>query len=111
GDTGNQGPHQFDVGRWGINKFEYPVKVYSAGGVVGWGPTQQETPNEQLTIFQYADGTIFEFATRGLNTNKDAGIKVGNIFYGSEGRLELNSDTNSWEIFLGPQDEPGPKSE
>ena len=32
GDTGNQGPHQFDVARWGLGKNEYPVKVSSFGG-------------------------------------------------------------------------------
>ena len=26
GDTGNQGPHQFDVARWGLNKQEHPVR-------------------------------------------------------------------------------------
>ncbi|HOS72856.1 MAG TPA: Gfo/Idh/MocA family oxidoreductase, partial [Bacteroidales bacterium] len=31
GDTGNQGPHQFDIARWGLNKNEHPVKIYSAG--------------------------------------------------------------------------------
>ena len=34
GDTGNQGPHQFDIARWGLNKNEHPVSVYSAGGVL-----------------------------------------------------------------------------
>ncbi len=27
GDTGNQGPHQFDIARWGMNKNEHPVSV------------------------------------------------------------------------------------
>lgn len=34
-DIGNQGPHQFDNARWGLNKNEHPVSVYSAGGVYG----------------------------------------------------------------------------
>ena len=29
GDTGNQRPHQFDIARWGLNKNEHPVSVYS----------------------------------------------------------------------------------
>jgi predicted dehydrogenase len=31
GDTANQGPHQFDIARWGLNKDEHPVTVYSMG--------------------------------------------------------------------------------
>ena len=35
GDTGNQGPHQFDIARWGLNKNEHPVKIRSVGGYFG----------------------------------------------------------------------------
>jgi predicted dehydrogenase len=109
GDTGNQGPHQFDVGRWGLNKDEYPVKVKSVGGLYIFKDSAQETPNTQTSILEYDDGTIFEFATRGLNTNRDGGIDIGNIFYGSEGRLEIDADGN-WKTFMGRKDEPGPDS-
>jgi predicted dehydrogenase len=94
GDTANQGPHQFDVGRWGLGKDEYPVKVRSFGGLYVYADSQQETPNEQTSIFEYADGTIFEFVTRGLPTNNEGagkGIGIGDIFYGSEGRLEIDA--------------------
>jgi predicted dehydrogenase len=94
GDTANQGPHQFDVGRWGLNKDEPPVKVRSFGSLYLYGDSQQETPNTQTSILEYADGTIFEFATRGLETNPEGGVKIGNIFYGSEGRLEIDADGN-----------------
>jgi len=47
GDTGNQGPHQFDIARWGLNKKVHPVKVQSMGGIFGISPLEcsQETPN------------------------------------------------------------------
>lgn len=109
GDTGNQGPHQFDVGRWGLGKDEYPVKVTSKGGYYLFD-SQQETPNTQITLMEYADGTLFQFETRGWHTNSDGRIKIGNIFYGSEGRLEIDADGN-WQTFFGPKDEPGPTSE
>jgi predicted dehydrogenase len=101
GDTGNQGPHQFDIARWGLQKNEHPVSVYSTGGVYGIDPKEcaQETPNTQCSVFKYADGKMLEFETRGRysNTESSVGADVGNIFYGTEGYLELKG--NTWKAF------------
>ena len=35
GDTGNQGPHQFDIARWGLDENVHPAKISSAGGLFG----------------------------------------------------------------------------
>lgn len=110
GDTGNQGPHQFDVGRWGLNREDYPVKFSSTGGAFAYKDTAQETPNTQTSVMQYADGTIFEFSTRGLPTNSEGNIRIGNIYYGSEGRLEIDSE-GEWKTYFGIKNEPGPTSE
>jgi len=104
GDTGNQGPHEFDVARWGMNKNEHPVKVYSTGGIYGIDPKEctQETPNTQSSLFKYSDGKIIEFETRGRYTNAESsiGIRIGNIFYGTEGYLELYDESASpWKAF------------
>ncbi len=101
GDTGNQGPHQFDVARWGLNKKVHPVKVQSMGGIFGISPhgCSQETPNTQTSVFEYEDGKILEFETRGRFTNAEApaGIKIGNIFYGTEGWMEVKG--SSWKAY------------
>ncbi len=108
GDTGNQGPHQFDVARWGLNKNEHPVSVFSSGGIYGIDRTQceQETPNTQITIAKYNDGKILEFETRGRYSNAESGlgIKIGNIFYGSDGYLEIDGDT--WKAYRKQEKEP-----
>ncbi|UZD23419.1 Gfo/Idh/MocA family oxidoreductase [Algoriphagus halophytocola] len=108
GDTGNQGPHQFDVARWGMNKNEHPVSVYSTGGIYGIDPNEcsQETPNTQNSVFKYADGTMLEFETRGRYTNGESslGIHIGNVFYGTKGYLELNGST--WKAFREREKEP-----
>ncbi len=107
GDTGNQGPHQFDLARWGLNKNEHPVSVYSTGGIYGISPEEceQETPNTQTSVFRYKDGKILEFETRGRYTNAESGldIRIGNIFYGTEGYLELNEGT--WKAFRKRENE------
>lgn len=108
GDTGNQGPHQFDIARWGLNKNEHPSKIYSAGGIYGVSPREcsQETPNTQTSLFTYNDGKVLEFETRGRFTNGESslGIKIGNMFYGTGGYLELNGST--WKAFRERETEP-----
>lgn len=117
GDTGNQGPHQFDIARWGLNKEEYPIKISSKGGMFIYD-CSQETPNTQTSLFEYGDGTILEFGTRGLMTDPEglaiptAGVKpiwIGNLFFGSEGWMQIDSGGN-WQTFFGRKNEPGPSS-
>lgn len=101
GDTGNQGPHQFDIARWGLNKNEHPVSVFSCGGIYGINPNEcsQETPNTQTSLFKYSDGKALEFETRGRYTSGEGNldVRVGNLFYGSEGHLELDGST--WKAY------------
>jgi predicted dehydrogenase len=127
GDTGNTGPHQLDIARWGLNKIEHPVNIYSIGGLFGLSKTQsstpgkmvygdveayghdrttQETPNTQTVSFKYSDGTMLEFETRGRYTNNEGsqGQEVGNLFYGSEGWLEISGST--WKAFRRREREP-----
>ncbi len=108
GDTGNQGPHQFDIARWGLNKNEHPVSVFSSGGLYGIDPAEcsQETPNTQISVVKYKDGKILEFETRGRYSNAESSsdIRVGNVFYGSEGYLEL--DGGNWKAFRKREKEP-----
>lgn len=108
GDTGNQGPHQFDIARWGLDKNEHPATIYSTGGIYGISPDEcsQETPNTQTSVFTYADGKVLEFETRGRYTHGESSldIKIGNMFYGTDGYLELNGST--WKAFKQREKEP-----
>jgi predicted dehydrogenase len=108
GDTANQGPHQFDVARWGLNKNEHPVEIYSMGNIFGIKPEEcsQETPNTQTSVFKYKDGKILEFETRGRYTNGEGSldIKIGNIFYGTDGYVEIDGGT--WKAFRKRENKP-----
>jgi predicted dehydrogenase len=106
GDTGNQGPHQFDVARWGLAKNEHPVRIVSSGGYFG-PPASQETPDTHSSSFEYADGTILEFATRGEATNDEGTVKIGNLFYGTDGWVWIDGDGAKWQSYHGPKDDKG----
>jgi len=111
GDIGNQGPHQFDVARWGINKDEHPVKIRSFGGYYKFGDVcTQETANTQIAAYEYADGKILQFEVRGLYTagEADQNVKIGNLFFGTEGWMSVNGST--WKTYMGRKNEPGPSS-
>jgi len=108
GDTANQGPHQFDIARWGLNKNEHPVKIYSMGGLYGIDPKEcsQETPNTQTSVFRYKDGKMLEFETRGRYTHSEGGleIRIGNLFYGTEGYMEIDGGT--WNAYRKRENKP-----
>ena len=140
GDIGNQGPHQFDIARWGLNKNEHPVKVYSTGGYFG-PESDQQTPNTQSAVLEYADGKILQFDVRGLFTNDEAAMMSAVI----ESQNAAVADPNAipklpnqvaklqdgvgignlfygtkgwmylndtvWKTYFGRENEPGPCSE
>lgn len=113
GDSGNQGPHQFDIARWGLGKQEHPVKVTSMGRYFGARPTAQETPDMQTSLFEYADGTILEFATRGEHTPDEGSVRIGDLFFGSKGWLWIEESGRHWQSYMGPvgaKNEKGPGS-
>jgi predicted dehydrogenase len=110
GDSGNQGPHQFDIARWGLQKQEHPVKIMSTGGYFG-DTASQETPDTQTTLFEYADGLVLEFATRGGFTNTEGERSIGNLFYGEKGWLWLEDSGRRWQSYFGPKNELGPGTE
>ena len=107
GDCGNQGPHQWDIARWGLDQSGHPRKISSSGGYYG-EKCAQETPNTQAAEAIYPDGRMIEFDVRGLTTNGEDGIEIGNLFYGTKGWLRLDGD--EWQSYFGRKNEPGPGS-
>jgi predicted dehydrogenase len=89
--------HQMDLARWGMNKHEHPVKIHSAGGMFGWD-SDQEVPNTQHVIFEYADGKILQYEVRGVYTNREGDVSVGNLFYGNDGWM---TSAGGWKTFYG----------
>src|SRR5207237_77734 len=108
GDIGNQGIHEMDIARWGLNR-TLPKRVVSTGGKFVYDD-DQETPNTQIATFDYGDAELV-FEVRGLNTGGEASIAaggsnfVGNIFLGSKGYMSL--DHQGFQIYLGDKREPG----
>ena len=86
------------------------MKLSSTGGYFG-PPASQETPDTHTTLFEYADGTLFEFATRGEYTNDEGTQRIGNLFYGTKGWVWIDGDGRKWQSYFGRKNEKGPGSE
>jgi predicted dehydrogenase len=97
GDLGNQGIHEMDKARWGLNKREFPKSVVGLGGRFGY-VDDGETANTQVCVYDYGDCELV-FEVRGWPSKSPYPGKespkdevkpkafVGNVFYGSEGVL------------------------
>ena len=91
GDFGNQGIHQADIGRWVLNKLTHPVRIQGFSNFFVWD-SDQETPNIQHLEFEYEDGRILQFEVRGLGTNAEGDIRIGNLIFGSKGWMNMASE-------------------
>jgi predicted dehydrogenase len=85
GDIGNQGVHEMDIARWGIQGATLPTEVWSLGGRFAY-EDQGQTPNTQMAVYKFPDDVLLVFEVRGL-VGKTNGwpAKVTNEFYTSEG--------------------------
>lgn len=101
GELANNGSHIIDVARWGLGK-GLPSNIHSVGGRFGY-KDQAQTPNTQISSFEYNDGTILTSEIRGLYTNAEPG---GAMFYGSKGYMTL--DDRKYQVFMGRNKKPEP---
>ncbi len=105
GDVGNQGVHQMDIARWGLNK-TLPIRVSAMGGRYTYDD-QAETPNTMSATMQYDDGKMLVFEVRGRQTNSEWGVGIGNLFYGSKGYLAISGTGGPFKTMINGK--PGPK--
>jgi predicted dehydrogenase len=112
GDFGNQGVHEADKARWGLNLPGLPTSVASVGGRFGYSD-DGETPNTELCLYEYP-GAHLLFEVRGLDTKDYKGAKVGNIWFGEKGYVvapnyssgvAFDNDGNKVEEFKGGGDD------
>lgn len=91
GDFGNQGIHQADMARMALQESNHPVRIQGSGDFFILD-SDQETPNVQNLEFEYEDGKILQFEVRGLPSNPEGGIRIGDLIYGSKGWLSMKSE-------------------
>jgi predicted dehydrogenase len=114
GDIGNQGIHEMDIARWGLNR-GLPQSVSSTGGKY-YVPAEddQETPNTQIATYNYGDAELM-FEVRGGLTGPEGGLEIrggntiGNLFYGNDGWMAV--DGAGFPVYKGVMDGKNEKQE
>ena len=89
GDIGNQGVHQMDIARWGLGRADFPRRVVSCGGRLGYDD-DGNTPNTQVSLLDYGDQQLI-FEVRGLKTEPYMSTSIGVIFQCDDGYLVSSS--------------------
>ncbi|MGB3587733.1 MAG: Gfo/Idh/MocA family oxidoreductase [Tunicatimonas sp.] len=109
GDVGNQGIHETDLCMWGLD-VGLPTKITSMGGKFLWDDAKQ-VPEVLTSVYKYPDeDKIIQFEVRPWVTNAEAGVTVGNIFYGEKGILVVDG-YDKYQTYLGRDRTPGQSGE
>ncbi len=93
GDIGNQGVHQIDIARWGLQLDRFPERVVSVGERLGY-EDDGETDNTQIASLDFGDKKLI-FEVRGLKTDAQLGAKIGVIFHCENGYVVNPSYTSA----------------
>ncbi len=102
GDMGNDGVHDLDIGRWGLDVGErHPNRIAALGGKYFFEDDQQ-FPDTQSVIFEYdlAGGKRKQlmFEQRIWSPYFQEGYENGNIWNGTKGYI-LAGKSQGWEMF------------
>lgn len=112
GDAGNDGVHELDIATWGLGVETHPNSAVGHASKIFFDDDQQ-FPDTQYVTFEYApsrsSGTpatrpkLLIYEHRIWSPYFQNGSENGNIFYGTEGYLEL-SKVDGWKRY-GPKNQ------
>jgi predicted dehydrogenase len=101
GDMGNDGVHDLDIARWGLN-VDYPATVSCTGDKLFFDKEDiQETPDTQYVTFTFPDSKkILVYEQRLWSPYFQEGHENGVAFYGTEGYMIVGR--RNWKV-IGPR--------
>lgn len=95
GEILNNGTHFIDLCRWGL-EVDYPTQVSSSGGRYAYDD-DWETPDTQITTFDFDGEKSIAWEGRSCNGQPIEGISAGASFHGENGSLVILG--NGYKIF------------
>lgn len=107
GDIGNDGAHEIDMARWGLDVHGLPDEIAASGGKFFF-KDDQEFPDTATAVFEWDGGgigkrkqLIFEMRLWSTNYpyNTDSGVEFygtkGQIYVSKRGKFQLLNDKNA----------------
>lgn len=89
GDMGNDGVHDLDIARWGLN-VELPTDVQCMGDKLAFAGDIQETPDTQIATFRFPDQqAMLVYEQRLWSPYHQEGNENGVVFYGTDGYIVI----------------------
>ncbi|MBC7903619.1 MAG: Gfo/Idh/MocA family oxidoreductase [Gemmatimonadaceae bacterium] len=85
GEALNNGTHEFDVMRWGLN-VKAPIQVVSAGSTLQYSDSW-ETPDTQTITHLFPGNKMISWEGHSTSDFKNEGSGRGVVFYGSKGNM------------------------
>lgn len=86
GELANNGVHSLDLARWGL-QVEFPKRVISLGGRY-WFDDDQETPDTQTAVFEFAEEKQIMWSSTSCNKHS---VNPFLVFYGDNGSMEVDA--------------------
>lgn len=105
GSIGNDGIHDLDMARFGLNPKTHPVRITTAGSNVD-GALGDYSDNMQVS-YEFEEGKVLLYEERSWTPYGQFGVDSGNMFYGTEGFMVF-SRRGFFQVYLGRKEEKGP---
>lgn len=96
GEALNNGTHELDMVRWGLN-VDYALRVNSSGGRYHY-EDDWETPDTQIISYDFTDGKSAIWEGRSCNNRPVEGSGRGVVFYGTEGSM-ITDGGHNYKVF------------
>ncbi len=105
GSIGNDGIHDPDMARFGLNPKTHPVRFTAAGRKVDGGVG--DYPDTLQVSYAFEEGKVLLYEERSWTPYGQFGVDSGNMFYGTEGFMVF-SRRGFFQVYLGRKEEKGP---
>jgi predicted dehydrogenase len=107
GEIGDDGIHDIDMARWGLDPDSHPQQITARGGRMLLHGHASDYPDSMHATFEYPDGRLLVYENYPFTSYGLYGFDNGNVFYGTKGYMVF-SRRGYFQVYLGKKETKGP---